>query len=232
MSTGKSTASPRSEARRRTRGLNGLRWAGMALLFSGGIATAVGAVLPWAQFMVFGVSFVIPGVMGMGALTLVAAAAALLYGRRFPLAAVLAGLCAVGIGLTAKQETGRAIKQRLLGLDRALLPVNDKLMRAGLPPIEPFPFTRRDDHLGPGPQWTLWGGAAIAIGAAGLFSGARLLRSCPRCAATWSPTRIGQVTFCPGCGFRVGPLVACPACRAEVEADDRFCAACAASLPE
>lgn len=225
------------DLRRRQGALGALRWAGRIASVAGALAVAVGAVLPWARFSVFGVEITQPGVLGLGALSLSGALLALLWGRRLPLLGLLLGLFALGIGAHAERETGRTIKGRILQLQMALAPVNDKLMRVGLPPVEPFPLgTPWKDFVGPGPRWTFWGGAALMIGSAAVFAGGRLLRSCPHCGARWSAAR--AVAFCPACGKRVGPLTACPACESPLEPNDRYCGACGAnvardlSLPE
>jgi hypothetical protein len=217
--------------RARTSALQGLWWAGLVLALAGSAAVAVGAVLPWTRFTVFGALVSIPGVAGLGALSLCCGVLALLWARRLPLLGVLLGLVAFGIGAHAQQATGRAVKGRLLGLGQALAPVNDKLLRVGLPPVEPFELGRPwREFVGPGPAWTFWGGAALAVGSAAVFAGGRLRRSCPHCGAHWPPARAGSVAFCPACGKRVGPLACCPACRAAVLPGEKFCAACGVSL--
>ncbi len=209
----------------RQKGLRALRRAGWVWYVAGAAAVLVGSVLAWVRFSVFGVEFSLPGVAGWGALTASCALLSLIGGRRFPLLGVLVGLLAMGIGSRAQQETGRAVRGRVLALTQALAPVNDKLMRVGLPPIEPFPLGQRwADHVGPGPLWTFWGGAALAVGAAAAFCGERLGRTCGRCGARWSPARM--VVFCPACGERAGPLIACPACQSPLEPSDHFCAVC------
>ena len=212
--------------------LRRLSWAGLVLGGAGSIAVAVGAVLPWARFTVLGVDVALPGIAGWGALSLSGALLALFCLRRLPLLAVLLGLLAAGMGAHAQKETGRALKGRLLGLQQALAPVNDKLLRVGLPPVEPFAIGRPwREFVGPGPVWTFWGGAALALGGAALFAGMRLARTCPGCGALWSPERAGSIAFCPACGGRAGSAVtSCPACHAAAELDDRFCASCGVSL--
>ena len=208
-----------------------LWWVGALWSTAGAGAMAVGAVLPWARVPLFGVELDVPGVAGLGALTLFAAFLALVFGRRAPLLAVALGLTALAIGAQAQQETGRAVKGHLLGLQQALAPVNNNLARAGLPTVDPFPMGRPwEEFVGPGPLWTFWGGTALAVGAAVMVAGERLGRSCPRCAARWSPARAGTVTFCPACGLRIGPRSACPSCQAPVEPGDIFCAACGVGL--
>lgn len=221
------------DARRRPVALRRLRLAGLILGGAGAAAVAVGAVLPWTRFGIFGTEFSIPGVMGWGALTLAAALAALVVGRRAPLLAVAVGMLALGVGAQAQRETGRAVKGRVLELQRSFDNVNSRLMQVGLPPIEPFERGRLwRDFVGPGPLWTFWGGAALAVGAAAVFAGERLGRSCPRCGITWSAIRAGRVTFCPACGIRLGPITQCRACGGSVEPKDTFCATCGASLSE
>ena len=217
---------------RRQLGLRLLRGAGIAASVAGALTVAAGSVLPWARFSVFGVEITQPGVLGLGALSLSGAILALMWGRRFPLLGVLLGLFALGVGAHADRETGREVKGRILHLQFALAPVNDKLMRVGLPPIEPFPLGRPwKDFVGPGPTWTFRGGALLALGSAAIFTGGRLLRSCARCGARWSPARAATIVFCPVRGERSGPLRSCPACDASIEPKDRFCAACGHAVP-
>lgn len=232
MSTGRrSISSTRTDLRKRQTAFAALRIAGGVTAAAGCAAIAYGAVLPWARFTVFGVDLTAPGVTGWGALSLSAALVALVSGRRFPLLGLLLGLLALGIGNQAQRETGRILKGRVLGLQQALVPVNDKLMRVGLPPIEPFPLGRPwRDYLGPGPLWTFWGGTLLAVGSAAIFAGDRLGRSCPRCGAQWRRARAGTVVFCPACGEPVAPLAACPACLAPAEPGDHFCTACGVAL--
>ena len=211
------------------------RRAALAVLIAGALTVAWGAVLPWARLTIFGVAMNVPGVAGWGALTVFAAFVALVFGRRYPLVAVACGLLALGLGAQAHKETGRALRLRTLALEQSLAPVNDRLMRIGLPPVEPFPpGQRRADLLGPGPLWTAWGGAVLALGAALRFAAVRSGGSCPRCHAAWRiAERDGEaarIAFCPSCGERVGPRVVCPACRAPVLDADAFCAACGTAL--
>lgn len=209
-----------------------LRLGGLLVAAGGAGALIVGAALPWALVPVFGMDLTIPGVAaGWGAVTLIAGALALRYASRFPLVGVLLGLIALSVGAQAGATTGRAVRGRLLALNNALYPVNDKLIRAGLAPVEPFGYARSWASLvGPGPRVTVWGGAALALGAAAMLVGERMGRVCPRCSFRWSSTRTAVVAFCPACGARVGPPVACPACQASVEPGDRFCAACGTTL--
>lgn len=215
----------------RRRGLRLVQAAGALAGVAGALAIAVGGVLPWARLTVFGTTFGVPGVFGLGALTLSAALLALPLGRRFPLLAALCGLLALSLGLHAQRETGKALRKRTLALESALWPVNDRLMRAGLPPVEPFPpGQRRADLIGPGPAWTLWGGAALALGGMTRFAALRLACRCSRCKRTWSAARQDRVTFCPACGERVGPFVRCPSCAEPVAPNDAFCGVCRTAL--
>lgn len=231
------TASTTDHAARSVPGVARRRWlrlcqvAGALAGLGGALAIAVGGVLPWARLTVFGVVFGVPGVFGLGALTLSAALLVLLRGRHFPLLAVLCGLLALGLGQHAQRETGKALRKRTLALESALWPVNDRLMRAGLPPVEPFPpGQRRADLVGPGPVWTLWGGAALALGGMTRLAAQRFACRCPRCKRGWPAARQDRVTFCPACGERVGPFVRCPSCAEPVAPHDAFCGVCRAAL--
>ncbi len=233
MTTASTTdrAAPAVPGVARRRWLRFFQAAGALAGVAGALAVAAGGVLPWARLTVFGVVFGVPGVFGLGALTLSAALLALLAGRRFPLLAVVCGLLALGLGLHAQRETGKALRKRTLALESALWPVNDRLIRAGLSPVEPFPpGQRRADLVGPGPDWTLWGGAVLALGGLTRFAAQRLACQCPRCKRGWPAARRDRVTFCPACGERVGPFVRCPSCAEPVALGDVFCGVCRTSL--
>lgn len=223
MSTGKNFTSATKTSRtiRRAARISGLIVGG-----AGALIVAAGAVLPWTQFTVFGIDLFIPGVVGFGAATLAGAVLTLMRGRRWPIIGVLVGLLAIGIGRTAQQETGRAVQGRILGLKQSLGPVNDKLLRVGIPPIEPFPLGRRwADYIGPGPTWTINGGAILTVGSLALLLARGLPSWCPNCRRAWGKDRV--VAFCPHCGVAVGPPIVCRACHNPLEPGDRFCVACA-----
>lgn len=215
----------------RRRRLRFFQAAGALVGVAGALAVAIGGVLPWARLTIFGVVFGVPGVFGIGALTFSASLLALLVGRRFPLLAAMCGLLALGLGLHAQRETGRALRKRTLALESALWPVNDRLIRTGLPPVEPFPpGQRRTDLVGSGPAWTLWGGAALALGGMTRFAALRLACRCPRCKLGWPAARQDRITFCPACGERIGPFVRCPSCAEPVAPNDAFCGVCRTAL--
>jgi hypothetical protein len=201
---------------------------------AGALAVAVGGVLPWAHLTVFGMDLNVPGVVTgvAGATTLLAALIALTCLRAWPLVAVLCGLAALVIGARADEETGRVLRKQTLAIEVALMPVNAQLMRAGLPPVEPFPpGQRRRDLIGPGPRWALWGGAVLALGATLRFAAGRLAGACSRCGVRWPPERLGTITYCPACGERVGSgPQACRVCRAPARSGDAYCAACGSPL--
>jgi hypothetical protein len=194
----------------------------------------VGGVLPWAQFAVFGIPLALPGLLTWGALTAGAGLLALTSARRVPLAGVALGLAAMVGGGVAQQAVGRGVVQTLLRVERALAPVNARLAEATLPPVEPFRSIRpARDYVGAGPTWTLWGGAALALGSACRFAGGRLRRTCASCGATWEVDRADDVIFCPRCGTQAAPVTGCRACHAPLRKGDRFCWRCGsdASFP-
>lgn len=219
-----------------------LRWrraawmlrAGGVLILLGAVLLGAGAVLPWVRLSVFGADFAVPGVLSWGAVTLALGLIALFAAlRRLAWLAVAAGLIAFFIGVRANGSVGRAAAQRVLAVNRALADVNARLMQVGLPPVEPLgAMGRRQDYVGPGPLWTAWGGAAVALGAGLMLGGDRYRRGCPHCGAHWPLARLGGIAFCPVCGVGVGPSVVCPRCHRGVEPGDRFCAACGETLIE
>jgi len=65
---------------------------GEGIAFAGGLAVGLGAALPWAEFAVFRMPVVLPGILVGGALTVATAAGGLALLRRFPLLTVAFGL--------------------------------------------------------------------------------------------------------------------------------------------
>lgn len=213
-------------------GSNWLRWTGAALTLGGALASIAGGILPWARFTLLGMVVGIPGALEWGAVTTGIGLLVLSVNglrRRLPLLVMILGLVGFGIGLQAQKETGRLMRGRLLSLENSLAPVNARLAQVTLPPIEPFGpgIGRSGDYLGPGPLWTIWGGAALALGGTLSFTGGRLGRSCGYCGCLWKTGRV--VRFCPSCGKPTQKTDLCIQCRSPLEGKDRFCAACGTS---
>ncbi len=210
-----------------------MRWAGYILALTGAGLLVVGAVLPWLRFRVFGAEFAVPGVLTWGAATLFLALVVLSALRRAPWAALAAGLVAMFLGGRAGSDLGRVAVQRAIAVQRSLVSVNARLEQVGLPPIEPLGRVgRRADYVGPGPGWTLWGGAAAALGAGLVLAGDRRMRGCSACGARWARERLDAIAFCPVCGADAGgaAVIACPRCHRRAALGDSFCVACGENL--
>jgi hypothetical protein len=222
----------REQKRRQRRGrANGgrLRLLGTLLSVVGAGCLVIGAALPWAKFALLGVAVDVPGVLIGGAVTGIIGMVLLLGGRRWPLAAVVFGLIALGVGATAQKRAGEVVVRRILDVERRLAPVNARLAQVNLPPVEPFgpAVGTRRDHTGPGPLWTVWGGALAAVGGALTFAGDRMRRTCARCGTLWPEARLGDLAFCPACGFGGGAArPACANCGGDLLPGDRFCVRC------
>lgn len=206
-----------------------LGWAGAVLTFGGALSLIVGGILPWARFQILGTEIGIPGAVEWGAVTIVVGLLVLSVTglrRRLPLLVMVLGLVGLVIGMRAQEETGKHVRGRLLAVENSIAPVNARLAQVALPPIEPFGpgLGRSGDYLGPGPLWTVVGGACLALGGTLSFTGERLGRSCRRCGVLWRTGR--TVLFCPSCGTSTGRTDACIRCLSSLESGDRFCASC------
>jgi len=220
---------PNRAAKTRRRATLWMVRGGLTLRVTGALAVLVGSVLPWAKLTVFGVDLSLPCVAGWGAVTASLALMALVRPRALPLLGVALGLIYLAVGGQARQGVGRKVLQYVLLVETRLAPVNDKLARVALPPIEPFDgFGPAGRYVGPGPLWTVWGGAALALGADLQFAGGRLGRTCAACGVLWPTDRIIQ--YCPRCGAlaAAGPL--CSSCHSPLWRKDRFCAHCGAPV--
>jgi Double zinc ribbon len=182
-----------------------------------------GGIIPWVRFAIFGTPIEIPGVALGGAATMTLAFFTLTFARKIPVLRIVLGILIIAIALYAQKTLGEIVVRQMLGIERSLSEVNGRLAQVTLPPIEPFSgIQARREHLGPGPLWTIGGGAGIV-----LFTLAEIavaLRFCPHCRARWKPTR--TILFCPQCGKRPEQVSACPHCGTECEKGDQFCVGC------
>lgn len=209
------------------------RWieiAGLILAGGGGLAVIVGGVLPWARFVVFGVPVALPGVAVGGALAAMLGVLGFVNARR-PLLAMLLGIACFIIGGMAQREVGQTVRRQILRAELTLAPMNDRLAQVALPPLEPFQgIGSADSYVGPGPLWTLFGGAGLALGGVLRFAGGRQARQCLSCGLVWSAGR--EVHFCPRCGTSAAaPGAGCPACHRPLAPGDSFCVHCGAAAP-
>jgi Double zinc ribbon len=200
----------------------GPKIAWLGLFFSVGIVL-YGSIIPWVRFAVFGTPIEVPGVALGGAATITLAFFTLTFARKLPLLRLVLGVLIIAVALYAQKNLGETVVRQMLGIERSLGEVNSRLAQVTLPPIEPFSgFQARREHLGPGPLWTMGGGAGIVL--CTLAQMAVALRFCPHCRARWKPTR--TILFCPQCGKRPEKTTSCPQCGAETEQTDTFCVGC------
>jgi hypothetical protein len=204
---------------------------GVVATIAGAGGLIVAAAMPWATLTLFGTPIAIPGMLGMGIITAalgVVTLAQFSLVRRFPWLGIALGIVACGLGVRAERETGALVVRYLLKAQVRLAVVNARLAQAALPPLEPFgeaTGTRRD-HTGPGPDWTIRAGVAVAIGSGLLLIGGRLRRTCAFCKRAWSGQRGDAVAFCPHCGRASGPMETCARCATPWLAGERFCTHC------
>jgi hypothetical protein len=202
---------------------------GLVLRIAGALVVLIGSLLPWAKLTAFGVNLSLTGAAGWGAVTMAMGLAALVRPRALPLLGVALGLACLLIGGQAQRSTGRKVLQFVFLIETRLAPVNDKLARVALPPIEPFegagPAGR---YLGPGPLWTAWGGAALALGSAIQYAGGRLRRTCASCGTLWPADR--AINYCPRCGAFASAIPLCSACHRPLWKNDRYCVHCGTAV--
>ena len=202
-----------------------LRWLGLSVGVFGGAAALIGAVLPWAMVTAFGVPLSLPGVLTWGAVSGLFALIGLLTLRSAPLVACLAGAFCVVLSFSLRDTAAREMQARVIRVERAIAPLNERMAQIALSPIEPFsgigPAAR---YRGPGPLWCLWGGAGLMAGAGIAFAGENLRRRCVSCGFLASAHR--ALRYCPNCGAQCIALPLCPHCHAPLDKRDRFCGAC------
>lgn len=205
------------------------RWAVYAIR-AGGVLVVIGSVLPWVYVPLAGGSVPVPGLLGWGALTLLAGA--WLARRPAWWGGLLAGGVSLFAGWRAFSGLPTAVRAGTLMLEQRIQPPNDLLAQFGLAPITLFNLGLPWSQLrGPGPMTVLLGSClAVFGGAAVLLSSAqtRALGVCPSCGHR---DRFGRTSaFCVACG---GPMLAeraCPSCHTFAEPGDHFCAVCGAGL--
>lgn len=205
-------------------------WHGGRLLGSAGaLGVLAGSIAPWVQLSLFGTALTAPGVLFAGAWSAAAGLVALSVLRRAPLVAALAGIVALGIGVSQGKLAVQSVTRQMLSLRMRLLPVNARLEQVRLSPIEPFGEAGRAEP-GPGPAWVTLGGAALLLGGVAAGLGARWRRSCPQCRLVWSDERLPTLLHCPGCGLRRTSARQCQSCWHVAEKTDKHCVHCGEAL--
>ena len=220
-------ASRRQADRRR---LGAWLWHGGRLLSGGGaLGVLAGSVAPWVQLSLFGIPLAAPGVLFAGAWSAAAGLVGLSVLRRAPFVAAVAGLVALGIGVSQGKPAVQAVTRQILSLRMRLLPVNARLEQVRLSPIEPFGEVSHAEP-GPGPAWVALGGAVLLLGGVAAGLGERWRRSCPQCQLVWSDERLPTLLHCPGCGLRRTSARQCQNCWHVAEKSDKHCAHCGEAL--
>ena len=214
---------------RRTLGL--WLWQGGRLLGGGGaLVVLAGSVAPWVLFSLFGVPLAAPGVVFAGAWSAAAGWAGMAALRRAPLLAAIAGIIALGIGMSSGKTAVRSVSKQILSLRLRLSPINARLEQIHLAPIEPFGDVAKAEP-GPGPGWVILGGALLALGGASATLGERWRRCCPQCRMFWPDERLASLLHCPGCGLKRTNARQCTRCWHVAHGKDTHCATCGDILP-
>jgi len=242
LPSGPGDSSPRQTRRGARSLLAGLaaRSLGRGLTVAGGLLLVAGAFLPWAYVPVGRMRLPLPGVLGLGGVTLLLGLWLALRPRLQPLIALpLALAVALWVPL-AGDELAHQVRGGLISLQLWLAPVNRLLEQFRISGIEVVDLGQpRAAYLGPGLAVTAWGAGVAALGSlVRLFiagEGPPRLQDrlaphrCPACAVPIPRARSAR--FCPTCGASLGGPPLCPACHTPAEPNDRFCAACGVSLP-
>jgi hypothetical protein len=193
----------------------------MVLGACGALLVLVGAALPWARFTVFGLDIGLPGgLWPRGAASVGLAMVSVLTLRRVPwLAAVVALGCLITTW-QARAAAPREVIRRTLEMEQALAPINDKLARITVPPIEPF------GGVGRARDRTEVGGTVALLGGALLVTGAILRLTPERCRGCRARWRSPAQRFCPACGQAriAGPH--CAHCGEPQRTGEMFCPMC------
>jgi Double zinc ribbon len=211
------------------------RTVGRGLTAAGGLLLVAGAFLPWAYIPVGRMELPLPGVLGLGGLSLLVGLLFALRPGLQPLAALPIAVAVALLVPVAGDSLGRHVRGGLIALQLWLGPVNRLLEQFHISGIDVVDLARgRASYLGPGLAVTAWGACSAALGSLfRLFTAGegpsalqdRLApRRCPSCAVPIPRVRLAL--FCPRCGASLGGPPLCPACRTPAEPDDRFCAAC------
>lgn len=215
--------SPKQQDRRK---LGAWLWHGGRLLGSGGaLGVLAGSVAPWVQLSLFGVPLAAPGVLFAGAWSAAMGMIGLASLRRAPLVAALAGVVALGVGVSQGQVAVKSVSRQILSLRMRLMPVNARLEQVRLSPIEPFGEVSKAEP-GPGPKWVVLGGALLTLGGIAATLGERWRRSCPQCRLVWSDERLSTLLHCPGCGLRRTSARQCQTCWHVAQRSDTHCSTC------
>lgn len=218
---------PGAKTVRNRRAGNVLQFLGRSIGIVGAGIVAIGGAMPWVLLTVFDIPLSLPGIVQWwGMATVGLAVLALTWSRNFPWLWLALGLLCMLAGQEAQRTVGREVISFKLRVSRALAPTNDKLAQVALPPIEPFPaIGRAQDHLGPGPIWTIWGGVGLMLGGGFQLLGGRLRRTCGTCRTVWSGKR-DEPMYCPNCGTVTSTDPHCISCHRRLERNDHFCPTC------
>ena len=194
---------------------------GVFLGVLGALTVLVGAALPWARFTIFGLEVSLPGgLWPRGAACVGLAVVAALSLRRLPYIAAVLALGCVITAWQARTQAPRDVIQRTLEIKQTLAPINDKLARITVPPIEPFGGVgRRSDYMGIGSTITLIGGVLLLAGVGLRLSPER----CRSCRASW---RSATHRFCPACGVARISRPHCGRCGEPLNKLFKFCPQC------
>jgi Double zinc ribbon len=217
-----------------------VRAIGRALVTAGGLLLVAGAFLPWAYVPIGRMSLPLPGILGLGGLSLLVGLLFALRPRLHPLVALAVSLAVAVLVPMAGDALARQVRGGLIAFQVWLGPLNRLLDQFHIAGIDVVDLARpRASYLGPGLAVTAWGAGAAALGSlVRLFTageGPAALqdrvapRRCPACAIPVPRARPAH--FCPRCGASLGGPPLCPACRTPAEPADHFCTACGVPIP-
>jgi hypothetical protein len=220
-------ASSRHTDRRR---LGAWLWHGGRLLASGGaLGVLAGSIAPWVQLSLFGVPLAAPGLLFAGAWSAAAGLVGLSILRRAPFIAAIAGVIALGVGMSQGKPAVQSVSRQILSVRMRLMSVNRRLEQVRLSPIEPFGEVSRAEP-GPGPTGVVFGSVVLVLGGISAGLGERWRRCCPQCRTLWPESRLPTLLHCPGCGLRRTSARQCQSCWHVAEKSDKHCAHCGEAL--
>lgn len=214
-----------------------LTFAGRWLTILGGLIAAGGALMPWVDLPVLGVSIPVSGIFSIGFVAFVAGLliAYLTYrGFRWRIVHIALAVVLLVVASTGVRKVKQETHASLLQMEMRLYPLNQAIAQLGAPPVSVFDTGKRtDDYVGIGLPVVFTGAGLVLLGCLlDLFSRPLSLKSlplefigflaCRHCAALLR----SDMLVCPRCGVAVSGKRNCRNCFRTLEGDHRFCWHC------